>query len=82
MLNNVVENAVAMNNSNNRVEKNSNQNKLMAALITLVVVLVINLVVGPFLWNEVMCHLVPACGKARWYDTVALGILLSLVLPN
>tara|TARA_B110000438_G_scaffold277176_1_gene299572 strand:- start:454 stop:702 length:249 start_codon:yes stop_codon:yes gene_type:complete len=82
MLNHVVENAVAVNNSNNRSEKNSNQNKLMAALITLVVILVVNLIVGPYLWNEVMCHLLPACGKARWYDTVGLSILLSLVIPN
>ena len=82
MFNNVVQNAVALNNSRNNNEAMMNRNKLVSVLVALVLVLVVNLVVGPFLWNEVMRKLVPACGKARWYDTVALSVLLSLVLPG
>ena len=82
MFNNIVENAVNLNNSKNNVEVSNNTNKLVSVLVAVVVVLVLNLVVGPFLWNEVVRKLFPACGKARWFDTVALAILLSLVIPQ
>lgn len=82
MLNNIVENAVALNNSDSVVEENRMRNKLIGALLNLMIVLVINLVIGPYLWNEVMRSLVPACGKARWFDTVALGALIVLIRPN
>ena len=82
MFNNIVENAVNLNNSKNNVEVSNNTNKLVSVLVAVVVVLVLNLVVGPFLWNEVMRKLVPVCGRARWFDTVALMFLLSLVLPR
>ena len=82
MLNSIIENSVAINNSNTSSEKTVNQNKLVALLINLFIVLVVNFVFGPYLWNEVMCKLVPACGKARWFDTVALGVLIALIKPN
>ena len=83
MLNNIVENAVALNSNNNsQVEENRLKNKVVGSLLNLIIVLVINLVVGPYLWNEVMRSLVPACGKARWFDTVALGALIVLLRPN
>ena len=82
MLNNIVENAVALNNSDSVVAENRMRNKLIGALLNLMIVLVINLVIGPYLWNEVMRSLVPACGKARWFDTVALGALIVLIRPN
>ena len=44
--------------------------------------LVLNLLVGPWLWNNILKRLVPVVGKARWYDTVALAILLGLIIPN
>ena len=78
----MVEGFVSMNNGVNQVEKENGKNKMMSMLITVVVLLLLNFVVGPFLWNEVVRKLVPACGKARWFDTVALAILLSLVIPQ
>tara|TARA_A100001388_G_C28714709_1_gene473143 strand:+ start:75 stop:323 length:249 start_codon:yes stop_codon:yes gene_type:complete len=82
MLNNIVENAVALNNSDSQVEENRMRNRLIGSLLNLMIILVINLVIGPYLWNEVMRSLVPACGKARWFDTVALGALIVLIKPN
>ena len=71
-----------MNNAPSNTEKVSNQNKLVALLISLVIFALINLVLGPFLWNEVVRKLMPFCGKARWFDTVALSLLLGLLLPQ
>ncbi len=78
----MVEGFMSMHNGVNQVEKENGKNKMMSMLITVVVLLLLNFVVGPFLWNEVVRKLFPACGKARWFDTVALAILLSLVLPQ
>ena len=77
-----LEGFMSMNNAPNQEARVEGRNTLMASLVVLVVVLVVNFMLGPFLWNEVMVKLVPACGKARWYDTVALSILLSLILPR
>ena len=82
MLNNVVQNAVALNNSKSNAEVVVNRNRMVAVVVSLIIVLVVNLVVGPFLWNEVARKLVPAFGKARWFDTVALGLLLELIMPT
>jgi len=77
-----VEYFMNMNNSPSNTEKVSNQNKLVAVLISVVIFALVNLVLGPFLWNEVARKLMPFCGKARWFDTVALSLLLGLLLPQ
>ncbi len=79
---NVVENALK---SNNRVNLESAENsKLTLASIFLgvLIVLLINILVGPALWNNVLRRLVPSLGKARWYDTLALALLFGLLVPN
>jgi hypothetical protein len=82
MLNNQITNAVnnALN-SNNMVneEKTKAQNHTLALVLVVLVLLLLNFVFGPWLWNNVARKLIPALGPARWYDTVALGILLSLI---
>ena len=79
---NVVENAIKSNNVVNLDEANKGKVGLVSLLLGVLIVLVLNLLVGPWLWNNVLKRLVPMVGKARWYDTVLLGLLFGLLLPN
>lgn len=79
---NVVENAIKSNNNVNLDEAQRGKVSLASILLGVLVVLVLNLIVGPWLWNNILKRLVPMVGKARWYDTVALAILLGLIIPN
>ena len=42
----------------------------------------LNILVGPFLWNNVLKVLVPGVRKARWFDTLALAVLFALIVPH
>ena len=75
---NVVENAM----NNNVVNVNGNNVSVLSLVIGVIVVLVLNLLVGPWLWNNILRRLVPMLGKARWYDTVAIALLLGLIIPH
>ena len=75
---NVVENAI----NNNVVNVNGNNVSVLALVIGIIVVLLLNLLVGPWLWNNILRRLVPMVGEARWYDTVALALLLGLIVPH
>ena len=79
---NTVSNSVNLAlNSNDSVEKKKLFNyHVVSLLVALVVVAVLHFVLGPYLWNNVLVHLVPALRKARWYDTFLLSMLLSLLL--
>tara|TARA_B100001093_G_scaffold511119_1_gene578342 strand:- start:757 stop:1023 length:267 start_codon:yes stop_codon:yes gene_type:complete len=84
--NNVANNVTKAVNVLNSKEMTPEEKKvatkdLVAALIVIVLILVLNFVFGPWLWNNVLKRLVPSVGKARWFDTVALSVLLGLVLP-
>jgi hypothetical protein len=79
---NVVENAIKSNNGVNVDQAQNGKVSLASLLLGILIVLVLNLLVGPWLWNNILKRLVPVVGKARWYDTVALAILLGLILPN
>ena len=79
---NVVENAIRSNNNVNLDEAQKGKVSLASILLGVLVVLVLNLIVGPWLWNNILKRLVPMVGKARWFDTVALAILLGLIIPN
>jgi len=69
-------------NAGNAEEKQVARKQLGNALVVLAVVLVLLLVVGPWLWNTVVRHLVPGVRSARWYDVLGLSLLLSLVVPR
>ena len=75
---NVVENAI----NNNVVNVNGRKVTVSAILISILFILVLNLLVGPWLWNNILKRLVPSVGRARWYDTVALALLLGLIIPH
>lgn len=77
-----LEGFMSMNNGPNDTERVNGKNRLVSVIIALLIFSIINLVVGPYLWNEVMRKLVPVCGKARWYDTVALSVLIGLLAPQ
>lgn len=78
----VVENAVKANNVSDVSEARQGKMLLTAILISLLVMLLLNVLVGPLLWNNVFRRLVPGVGKARWYDTLAIGVLFALVVPH
>jgi hypothetical protein len=78
----VVENAIKSNNKVNLEEANQGKVSLASIFLAILIILVINLLVGPWLWNNVLKRLVPGLGKAQWYDTVLLSLLLGLLLPN
>lgn len=79
---NVLENALKSNNKVNMEVAENGKLTLASILLGIVVVLIINVLVGPYLWNNVLRRLVPSLGKARWYDTIALALLLGLLVPN
>tara|TARA_B110000495_G_C22746774_1_gene437683 strand:+ start:196 stop:471 length:276 start_codon:yes stop_codon:yes gene_type:complete len=54
---------------------------LLLALLYIAIVVVVNGLFGQQLWNTVAKKLVPALGKAEWYDTILLHMLLLMVLP-
>ena len=64
------------NNNNN----NSNSRAISLLLVSLVLYLLLILLVGPWLWNKVLRRLVPNVGNARWYDILALSVLIYIIL--
>ena len=81
-ISNVVENAIKSNNVVNHDEAQNGKVSLASLLLGVLIVLVLNLLVGPWLWNNILKRLVPVVGKAKWYDTVALALLFGLIIPH
>ena len=50
-------------------------------VLMLVIWVVVLFVLAPWLWNNILCRLVPAVKKSQWYDMFLLAILLSILLP-
>jgi hypothetical protein len=65
------------------LEKEYAKNALWVILVGLVILILIQFVLGPFLWNNVLRKLFPrmGLGSAAWYDVFALHILLALLIP-
>jgi polyferredoxin len=84
MNNNITQavNTALNNNTLSDSEKTVARNQLLAMLLAILFLLLLNFIFGPWLWNNVLKRLVPMLGTARWYDTVAVAILLALILPN
>jgi hypothetical protein len=70
---------VAMDGSN--LERELAKASLIAGLIALLLFVLFALILGPWLWNNVLRRLVPGVGKARWYDILLLAILVAIVVP-
>jgi len=78
----VVENAVKANNVQDLNEAKQGREILTALLISVLIMVLLNILVGPLLWNSVFSRLVPGLKKARWYDTLALAVLFTLIIPH
>ena len=72
---NVVNKKVANN------QKEEARSRLSMVIAVVVVYIILMVLVGPWLWNNVLKRLVPAVGKAKWYDIILLAILVGLVAP-
>ena len=82
MLNNQITNTVnnALNkNHMDSVEQKKANNQALGLLLVVLILLLLNFVFGPWLWNNIARRLVPVLGEARWYDTVALSVLLAII---
>ena len=78
-------NIAIRNNSNvNNTEKAAAEGALVGTLVVILVFVVFQFVLGPWLWNNVLRRLLPALGlaKANWYDIFLFHIALSLILPQ
>ena len=78
----VVQNAVKANNATNVNDAKEGRVVLTALLVSVLVMVLLNILVGPFLWNNVFRSLVPNLRKARWFDTLALAVLFALIVPH
>lgn len=78
----VVQNAVKANNAVDVKEAKDSRTILVALLVSVLVMLLLNIIVGPFLWNNVFRSLVPGARKARWFDTLGLAVLFALIIPH
>ena len=78
----VVENAVKANNAVDVQQAKDSRVVLTALFISVLIMILLNILVGPFLWNNVFRSLVPAARKARWFDTLGLAVLLALIVPH
>lgn len=65
------------------VEKDVATNSLVLCIVALILFIILQFFIGPWLWNNVLRRLIPALklGPARWYDIVLLNLILTLILP-
>jgi len=68
-----------MNKNANDNNKKAFNDYVLGVVVALALLVLVNFVLGPWLWNNVLRRLVPALGKARYYDTVLLSVLMSLI---
>jgi len=71
------------NNVNNNGNKKNNLNGKGGSILffMLLIWVLVLFVLAPYLWNNVLCRLVPVVKKSQWYDMFLLAILLSILLP-
>lgn len=63
-------------------DDNNNKKVDGSVLVFMLVIWVVVLfVLAPWLWNNVLCRLVPVMKKSEWYDMFLLALLLSILLP-
>ena len=57
-------------------------NGFVVLMLVLLIQLIINALMGQWLWNNSVRKLIPGLNKARWWDTVAIALLLLIVVPQ
>jgi len=71
--------------NNNTVANNkgkSGMSNVLVLVLALLLQLLLNALVGQWLWNNSLVKLVPMLKKARWWDTLAVAVLVMLVSPQ
>jgi len=70
--------------ANNKVgdEAKSHRDDALVLFVVLVLQMLLNALVGQWIWNNSVVKLVSGVSKARWYDTLLLSVLFLLILPN
>lgn len=73
--------------ANNNVAANNNNKKtgmsgVLVLVLALLLQLLLNALVGQWLWNNSLVKLAPMLKKARWWDTLAVAVLVMLVSPQ
>ena len=70
--------------ANNDVSSNkkSKMSGVLVLVLALLLQLLLNALVGQWLWNNSLVKLVPMLKKARWWDTLAIAVLVMLVSPQ
>ena len=59
-------------------------NALLVFFLVIIIFIVLQFIVGPWLWNNVLRRLIPALklGEAKWYDIFLINLILTLALPT
>ena len=59
-------------------------NALLVFFLVVTLFIVLQFIIGPWLWNNVLRRLIPALklGEAKWYDIFLLNLILTLALPS
>ena len=57
-------------------------NGVLVLVLALLLQLLLNALVGQWLWNNSLVKLAPMLKKARWWDTLAVAVLVMLVSPQ
>ena len=81
-LNSIVNDAVQANTVADPVEADQHKNNFLVGLLVAVIVVLLNAVLGQWLWNNSLVKLAPMLQKARWWDTLAVSLLLMLLVPR
>jgi hypothetical protein len=70
--------------ANNKVgtESKSHRDEALVLFFVLVIQMLLNALVGQWIWNNSVVKLVSVASKARWFDTLLLSVLFLLILPN
>jgi hypothetical protein len=84
-LNMLIKEAFQANNNvanNNNNQGKSGMSNVLVLVLALLLQLLLNALVGQWLWNNSLVKLVPMLKKARWWDTLAVAVLVMLVSPQ
>jgi hypothetical protein len=76
----MIKEAFQSNNAENSESKP--MSGMLMLVLGLLVQLLLNALVGQWLWNNSLVKVAPMFKPARWWDTLAIALLLMLVSPQ
>ena len=69
-------------NASNQLEQELMMRRMMYDMGIMCTFILVNFILGPWLWNNVLVRLMPMIKPAEWYDTVLLSVLFGLIFNN